>query len=100
MTNSIETDIEKEDGHPNLPVVDDALLNLIKQKFLAAYEPVPHGQPAGKLLTTNEIYSLMYSISPLGTFTTAELAKWLHEKGFTFLFVGEKALWQLKNIDG
>lgn len=73
-----------------LPPVADPLLEKAKNLFLDEYEPVSKFGKNVKLMSTQEIYNLIFSIYPDPiAFSVAEIASWMHAQGFHFLHTAE-----------
>ena len=96
--NNIQDD-DEQDGKEKLPPQPDPLLEKVKAMILDTYEPVQEPKEADLRLTTSEIYEMVYKLYPNPIFTHAELANWLHEKGFTFWDSGKMRFeWLLKSV--
>jgi len=76
----------------------DPLLERMKNYILDKYEPVSHPSETTLTMSTSEIYEAigtLYRNELL--FTKEDLARWLHEKGFSFIDTGKMRFeWLLK----
>lgn len=88
---------EKVDG--NLPPVADGLLEKIKNTFFSQYEPVPAYSSGVILKSTLEIFQALQKLYPNEIlYSCADVAQWMHEKGFSFTETSEMRFeWMLKD---
>lgn len=81
----------------DLPAVDYELLERIKHYFFSEYYPVQKFTRGVLFMSTDDIYNLFFNLYPNAlAFTTANVAEWMHEKGYHFIKMGElKYEWML-----
>ena len=79
-----------KDSHDQyLPPVVNPFLEKIKNTFFAGYFPVQEYKDGVILLTTNEIFMKFQNLYPDPDYSIADVANWLHEKGYQIFDAGE-----------
>ena len=82
---------------PTTPPVADGLLEKIKNFLFETYQPVQTYSPNTTLLSTREIFEALQNLYPSANYSIADVATWLHEKGFTFTEISNLRLeWMLE----
>ena len=68
------------------PPVADGLLEKIKNFLFTEYEFVQENQVTATtmFLSTQELFHKLQDIYPTALYNAADVATWLHEKGFSF----------------
>lgn len=83
----ISRDGEIIDG--DLPEVPDPLLEKLKNTFLMEFSPTKIFQPGVILMSSNEIYVKWQALYNSISYSPADIATWLHEKGFEYIDAGQ-----------
>ena len=88
-------------GNPTtVPPVADGLLEKIKNFLFTEYEPVQATEVTATtiFLSTAEVYQALQNLYPaIDLYSMADVATWLHEKGFSFTDNGTLRLeWMLR----
>ncbi|MES2457207.1 MAG: hypothetical protein V4594_16755 [Bacteroidota bacterium] len=81
-----------------VPAVADPVLEKLKNTLFSEYFPVQKFEEGVILMSTRDIWSMLQRLYPNEIlYSPADVANWLHEKGFTFLNHGElRYEWMLK----
>lgn len=73
-----------------LPPVSDPLIEKVKNAFFSEYFPTLHYKPGVIFMSSQDIYNMFFNLYPHPlAFSTAQIAIWMHEKGFTFIKMKE-----------
>ena len=80
-----------------LPFTTDSFLEKIKNTLWLTYEPTLQYSPGVFTMSSLEIFNNLQKLYPVDTYSVADVANWLHEKGFTFIDMGQMRWeWMLK----
>lgn len=73
-----------------LPPVFDPLLERVKNTFFDEYSPTTTFEAGVLFMSTQDIYNLFFNLYPNPiAYSSAQIATWMHEKGFTFIKMKE-----------
>ncbi len=74
----------------NIPPVNDALLEKVKNTFFSEYFPIARFKEGVIFMSSQEIYNLFFDLYPNPlAFSTAQIAGWMHDNGFNFIKMKE-----------
>ena len=81
--------MEENNQDAQLPAVDHALIEKIKNYFKQQFEPTQMLVAGTVTLTTQEIYVKMQSLYLSECYGVTDVAEWLHDWGYSFTDMGQ-----------